>query len=193
MTKYVERYLLNRPEKEPTKDYSAILKGNYSPNIAWLIGQGADKEAIHAHILRFEADGYDGEKTVNEAIAVVRGKLLIDTNFKPKKGVVAYAFGTFYKVNPSTIGLDAEKLRIKYQEQQREKEKTIYWTELRVYNLFLETTKGPAEYLRAFFFQEDLNLLTAKYKTRQLNAEGQLKMDIDAAIKKNRVAKQGSN
>ena len=189
LTKYVERYLLNRPEKQATIGYTDVLNGQYSPNIAWLIGQGADKEAVFAHIRRFAADGYDGEKTINDAIGVVRGKLLIDTKFKPKKGICAYAFGTFYKVNPSTIGLDAEKLRVKWVEKQKEAASTAYWTPQKVKEALFEKTAHPQmQYLRAFVSDIEIQAFSKTYSKRPSTHEYQLKDDLERLAKKNRDA-----
>lgn len=184
LTKYVERYLLNRPEKEPKTDYFETLHKNYAPSFAWLIEKGFDKSLLHEKIRKY------GEDVINDAIAYIQLKCLV-TNFKPKNGTAAYASGVFYKMNPKTIRLDAEKLMVKYNEQQKSAQNKIYWTPQRVYDVFMEVTE-KTQYLRQFFVQEDLNDFVKIYKNRPANNDGQLKIQIDDLLKERRnIAQQG--
>ena len=195
LTKFVENFLLDRPASTPTTGGTDALKAKYSPQIAWLIEQGAASDAVKKHIRKFNNNGKDGQAILNDTITIVRAKMLMNPDFKPKKSIPAFVFDKLnYRINPDTIHFEAEKVRVEYKEfirAKNEANKPVWWTEQRVYDVFMEVTE-KMQYLRQFFIQEDLNDFVKIYKTRPANNEGQLKIQIEGLLKKRRT-QQASN
>lgn len=179
---YIENQLRQRqPHQQPD---AANPLNAYLPNIQWLIEQGGSETAIRNKITQYGGEEI-GQKTVSDAIAVARGRILV-YNLKPQKGIAAYVMGVLYRFKTAELlAADAQKLRVQYSEKRQQETPALYWTEQRIKELFNEMTVKMT-YLRSFVTDSDITKFANNYKNRQPNAEGQLKMDLEDLAKKRR-------
>jgi hypothetical protein len=178
---YVETYIMERVEDPSVSDNRAALKATYTPQIAWMLENGANRDSLMHYVRKF------GAQTVSEAVSFAGAKIAADVDFKPKNGAVPYIFGILKNLNPQLIGIKLEEIKVKIAQKKRDAEKTIYWTGQRIIDVLAEITAHPKmQYLRQYVTDTDIQAFAKKYSNRPASHEGQLKIELEDLVKSRR-------
>lgn len=132
---YLNDYL-SRPTYQKTEKTAAktLDFGDYSPQIAWFLQAGANRDALKFQIRRI------GEQAVSDCIAL-GGAKMHNGAFKPKNGKLAYIFGIIKHCKPETIA--AQAAIAKEKALGKTPKKAAIWTPERVRSAMETAVKNP--------------------------------------------------
>lgn len=116
---YIETFL-----RERTYEPKEVLpfQNAHTPQVAWLIENGANRESVMRYVRRF------GEQVVSDAVAFAGAR--IAGGFVPTKGKVPYIMGILSQMDPKLIGAQAalEKERVLAKKSAKLMEESDAWT-----------------------------------------------------------------
>jgi hypothetical protein len=156
---------LSRPtyEKKPVEAAKSELFGDYTPQIAWFLKAGANREAVNFQIRRLTAE------VVSDCIALGGAKMHGDL-FKPKNGKVSYIFGIIKGCKPELIKSQAAIAKAKALGQKPKP--TPIWTAEKVRSAMERAVKNPV--WRALITEQFIQKVAEKYAYTAHASEAQI-------------------